>query len=130
MNLTKTSILISCKKPRELSEFYSFLTDSNVSDAKSENFCELKDESSCQMSFYKPSSKSDFKRIQPPKLAVCFQKYPSNDPKSVLVNWITDVVVRGGKLIEGPILESFGAEAWMADEEDNMFVIFVPYKTS
>ena len=30
------------------------------------------------------------------------------------------------KLIEGPIIETFGVEAWFADIEDNYFLIFVP----
>ena len=39
---------------------------------------------------------------------------------------IKEIISLGGKLMEGPIIETFGAEAWFADIEDNYFLVFVP----
>ncbi len=129
MNFTNTSFLVACTNPRKLSKFYSSVIDSSVSKGFSENSYEIRDECLCQISFYKPSSNIGSNRIKPPSLAICFQKEPSLNPQSVIDSWVDDVLCHGGKLIEGPVLDSFGAEAWMSDEEDNKFLIFVPFMT-
>ncbi len=130
MNLTKTSILIACKNPKKLSKFYSLVSNSSVSNGITDIDYELRDNSSFQVSFYKPSSKRDSIRKKPPSIAICFKKQPSSDPESVLADWVKEVISYGGKLFNGPDLEPFGAEAWMLDAEDNKFLIFVPYKVS
>ena len=130
MNLTKSKLLIACSNPRKLSAFYSYLIDSSVSEGIKEINYELRNEGGCQISFYKPSSNNDLNRIKPPSVALCFQKNPSLAPQSDLNNWVKEVISQGGKLIEGPILETFGAEAWMSDEEDNKFLLFIPFTPS
>ncbi len=130
MNLTKTSLLIACSNPMQLSKFYSLVSDTCILEGINENHYELRNDSRCRISFYKPCSNRDSNRLIPPSVAICFQREASSDPQLVINNWVKEVVSRGGKLIEGPVLETFGAEAWMSDQEDNKFLIFVPFMSS
>ncbi len=128
MNLTQARILIACKNPKKLSKFYSLIFNSAVSEGMTDSDYELINNNPYQMAFYKPSSRPDSNRKTPPSVAICLQKKPSSDPESVIADWVKEVVSYGGTLFNGPDLESFGAEAWMLDVEDNKFLIFVPYK--
>jgi len=130
MTLTKASVVIASTNPSKLSKFYSLVIDSSVSEGFTEHDYELRMQGGCQISFYKPTSKRESCRISPPSLAICFQKKPSSDPESDIANWVNELVSYGGRLIDGPIVESFGVEAWMIDQEDNKFMIFVPFITS
>ena len=44
--------------------------------------------------------------------------------------WIKEVCSYGGVLVEGPHLESFGAEAWILDLEGNNLLLVVPYASN
>ena len=61
-----------------------------------------------------------------PTLALCFESDPVQDPINVIKACIEEIISFGGKLIEGPITEGFGVEAWFSDIEDNYFLVFVP----
>ena len=126
MSFTRFSFLISSSNPRKLANFYSLIMDSNVCKGLTENDFSIEDDKFCQMSFYRPSKKKQFTQFAPPSLSICFQKKPSKEPLLTIDAWIKEVVSFGAKLFEGPNLDSFGAEAWLLDVEDNKFLIFVP----
>ncbi len=43
-------------------------------------------------------------------------------------NWIDELLSMGAQLLEGPILDFFGAEAWISDIDGNIFLILVPLR--
>ena len=126
MQLTKACYLIASSNPEKLSKFYSLVMDERISNGITKKDCSIKNEHPCQINFYKPSISIQSYRKKSPAIAICFQKEPSFEPITVITDWVEEIISYGGKLIEGPILESFGAEAWMVDEETNQFLIFVP----
>ena len=59
-------------------------------------------------------------------MALCFEGYPVQDPINVIKGCIEEITSLGGELIEGPITEGFGVEAWFSDIEDNYFLVVIP----
>ena len=126
MNFTKTNLIISSREPEKLGRFYSSLMGLKLSGGFGLNdFC-LRKRHPLKISFYKPSSKNKKARFNPPTLALCFESYPVQDPINVINGCIQEIISIGGKLIEGPITERFGVEAWFSDIEDNYFLVVIP----
>ena len=123
---TKPSLLISSPDPENLIGFYSFLVDGCVSEGFSKQNFYLKSSSSININVFKPSSKVGTSLYTPPPIALCFEQSPSINPLSTLRGLVDEVIAIGAKLIEPPKLDTFGAEAWLYDLDDNKFLIFVP----
>ena len=79
-----------------------------------------------KIQIYKPSSKIPSPLVAPSSFSICFQKEPNVDPLFKLKEWCKEIVLIGAEVFKEPMLESFGAEAWMRDPEGNTFLLFVP----
>ena len=126
MDLVQASILISSSEPNKLAQFYSFLLKSSLCKGITEKDLVLKPSNALSISFFKPSKKRIFARQSQPSVSLCFEKPPSKEPLLTLVNWIDELSGYGGKIVDGPRLEPFGAEAWFSDLDGNKFLILVP----
>ncbi|KGG15342.1 MULTISPECIES: glyoxalase/bleomycin resistance/dioxygenase family protein [unclassified Prochlorococcus] len=127
MDFNQTSFLFSSPNPEKLAKFYSLLIGHPVLNGYSSEDFLIPLEISMRMTFFKPSENSYLSKSDPPSISICFQKKPSQDPLGVLENIIPKIKELGGILLGEPKLESFGAEAWFSDIEDNKFLIFVPF---
>ena len=126
MNFTKTNLIISSREPEKLGRFYSSLMGLKLSGGFGLNdFC-LRNRYPLKISFYKHSNKKTKNRFNPPTLAFCLEGHPSLDPINVIDRYIEEIISFGGTLIEGPITEGFGVEAWFSDIEDNYFLVVIP----
>ena len=126
MDFTKTNLLISSREPEKLGRFYSLIMGLCLSEGYGlKDFC-LRNKDPNTINFYKVSNKNTKARFHPPTMAICFESYPVQDPSKTLVLCINEIISFGGKLIEGPINEEFGAEAWLTDIEDNYFLVVIP----
>ncbi len=126
MDFSKTNLIISSREPEKLGRFYSLIMGFNLSEGYGLNdFC-LGSRGPMTINFYKPSTKKNKARFSPPDFAICFESYPVKNPINVIESFIKEIISFGGILIEGPINERFGAEAWFTDIEDNYFLIIVP----
>ncbi|WP_269622869.1 hypothetical protein [Prochlorococcus marinus] len=130
MDCIQASFLISTSKPKELSTFYSSLFSKKVEEGFDSNHCSINAHSSLQITFYKPSSNRIPSDMRCPPISLCFEKPASKEPLIVLNNWLEEVISLGATLIEKPKLESFGAEAWVLDIDQNKVLLYVPYKKS
>lgn len=60
------------------------------------------------------------------RLALCLSRRRAGaDALGQLAGWVEDARKHGATLLEPPRLESFGAEAWLADPEANPFLLLV-----
>ena len=126
MDFTKTNLIISSTEPEKLGRFYSSIMGLELSEGFSlMDFC-LKSSNPQKINFYKPSNKHTKTRFSPPTLALCFEGHPVLDPINVIKGCIEEIISFGGELIEGPITEGFGVEAWFSDIEDNYFLVVIP----
>ncbi len=130
MHLTKASLLFSSSNPQKLARFYALLLDGSSCNGYTRSDFVINIDYPCQFKFFKPSTLSDSDRITPPSFSICFHKNPSPEPLRVIEQWIIQISSIGGKLIESPRNDDFGAEAWMSDEQDNKFLLFVPFCSS
>ncbi len=126
MDFTKTNLLISSREPEKLGRFYSFVMDLNLSEGFSVKDFNIRNIKFENISFFKPSNRTLEVRFSPPSLALCFESRAVLNPINLLETFIKEITSIGGRLIEGPVIEEFGAEAWLADIEDNYFLVFVP----
>ncbi len=126
MDFAQASILISSSEPLKLAKFYSLLIEANYSKGFSNNDFSIIAEKSLSIRIFKPSSKPLSHRNENPTLSFCFEKPSSTSPSSVIQDWIDYAISLGATLLNGPFLESFGAEAWLSDFEGNRFLLFVP----
>ena len=126
MDFTQTNFLFASSKPEQLARFYSLVLGESISAGFAKNDFSIKSTRVSEIKFYRPSSQQRPSLNLPSSLAICFEKKPSFTPLSVIEEWIEEVTSLGGTLIEGPKLESFGAEAWFSDIEDNKFLLLVP----
>ncbi len=126
MDFSKTNLIISSSEPENLGRFYSLVMGLNLSEGLTKKHFIIKSKNFQNINFFKPSNQSLESRFSPPPMAICFESKGSQDPVKTLDNLIKGIISLGGKLIEGPIIETFGAEAWFADIEDNYFLVFVP----
>ncbi len=126
MDFSKTNLLISSSEPENLGRFYSLVMGLNLSEGLSTKHFIIKCRNFQSINFLKPSKQSLKSRFSPPAMAICFESKGSQHPVKTLENLIKEIIFLGGKLMEGPIIETFGAEAWFADIEDNYFLVFVP----
>jgi len=126
MDFTKTNLIISSREPEELGKFYSSIMGLELSGGFGLNDFSLRNRNSQKIKFYKPSNKRTKARFSPPTLALCFEGDPVQDPINVIKGCIEKIISFGGELIEGPITEMFGVEAWFSDIEDNYFLVVIP----
>ena len=47
-------------------------------------------------------------------------------PLLVIGDWLNCLISKGAFIVEQPIIEAFGAEAWMTDPEGNYLLVVVP----
>ena len=126
MDFTKTNLIISSREPEKLGRFYSSIMGLKLSGGFGVNdFC-LGNRNPLKINIYKPSNKNTKPRFNPPTLALCFEGHPVQDPVNVIEGCIEEIISFGGKLIEGPVTQGFGVEAWLADIEDNYFLVVIP----
>ena len=128
MIYSQPSVIISSGDPEKLIGFYSSLTKASISEGITKKDYSLKSLETFEMNFYKPTSKQNATCMVPPSIALCFRCNPSTEPLSSIKRLLDDAISLGAKLIEGPRLEPFGAEAWLYDIEDNKFLILVPFE--
>ena len=126
MDFTKTNLIISSREPEKLGSFYSSIMGLKLSGGFGlKDFC-LRNSDPLKISFYKLSDKNKKARFNPPTLALCFESCPVQDPLYVIEGCIEAIISFGGTLIEGPITEGFGVEAWFSDIEENYFLVVIP----
>ena len=118
-------LVIASKHPKKLSEFYAFATNGEIRPGKSELHWRIVHKNGMTIHLYKPS----LNRPCPEKgraSSLCLEQPPSLKPLLSIEDWAGTLILRGAKSVQSPKLESFGAEIWMMDPEDNHFLLLIP----
>ena len=124
------SFIIASSKPRDLAEFYASVCNETVSQGFVNDHYLIIYRDLCKIQIYKPSHRRSFLVKGSQSCVICFQKEPNQNPLFILKKWCKEIISFGAKVYEEPILETFGAEAWILDPDGNRFVLFVPLKKS
>ena len=130
MAFTQINLLIASSDPQKLALFYSSIMGANITAGFTSKDFSIKTGSNSVMNFFKPSANKTSGSFNPPSLAICLTHKSSPAPMQAIQVCIGRFISIGAKLVEGPILEEFGAEAWFSDIEGNNFLFFVPLKHS
>ena len=129
MTLVSTSLIIASCDPKKLASFYSFAVDGELYKGSRPNHYSILSANGIRLEVYKPSITRDFTTLGR-RSALCLTRELVDDPIIFMSHWISGHVKYGGKIVEGPVLEAFGAETWMEDPEGNSYLLLALYKTS
>ncbi len=120
----EVSFAIASNSPRELAGFYGNLNHAEIFQGLNNNHWFILIRDSSKIEFYRPS-----KDLLCPKegnsCALCFKQQATDEPLKILTDWTNYLCELGGKVITQARVEFFGAEIWVADPEDNEFLLVV-----
>tara|TARA_Y100001968_G_scaffold333383_1_gene395887 strand:+ start:18703 stop:19089 length:387 start_codon:yes stop_codon:yes gene_type:complete len=125
MSEINSSFVIASKRPKELAEFYAKVHKVETLPGISSNHYLVPIANGLNIQIYKPSDSTNFQQ-KARAACLCFQKGSCSKPLSLIKKWCLELEDLGGRIVEAPKKDFFGAEAWIADPEDNDFLIFVP----
>ena len=120
----EASCVIASHSPRELAGFYANLNDVEIFQGINNDHCFILIRDSFKIQFYQPSKNLQWAN-QGNSCALCFRKQSNDELLKVLNDWTAHLSELGGKVVAKARVESFGAEAWVADPEDNQFLLLV-----
>ena len=119
------SWVLASQEPEQLAQFYAELFHCKASAGFSSRHWLVPLGAGSSLEIYQPSSR----RIFPQRgraLAPCLRLTPASDPLEALMAWVERWQPRGVTVDQHPRLESFGAECWLFDPEQNSFLVVVP----
>ena len=121
---TEASCVIASHSPRELAGFYAKLNNVEIFEGINNNHCFILIRDGFKIQFYRPT-KDWLGQRKGYSCALCFTKQSNDQPLKALNDWTVHLCELGGRLITQTRVESFGAEIWVADPEDNQFLLLV-----
>ena len=126
MSLMNINIVIACKDPKGLADFYGKINSGKVIKGFSENHYFISLSNRSKIDFYKPAKDFEWTN-RGNSVSLCFQGKPSIEPIKAIETWSLELLELGGAVTSSSKLEKFGAEKWMLDPEGNHFLILVPF---
>ena len=127
MAINNLSFVIASKSPKDLAIFYALLIEGELRPGSShKDFC-IFTQQGINIYIYQPTSEKDFP-IRGNVHSLCLNSESQHNPLEYLEAWINNLIDKGATISDKPKSEVFGAEAWLKDPEDNLFLIFVPKK--
>ena len=125
MSEIEVSWVIASERPKELAEFYAFVINGEIREGKNNQHFLIVDPTGLKIHIYRPSEKCTWQKMGHAS-SICMATKPSLDPLSEIEEWSSRLISNGATVVEGPRVESFGAESWIADPEGNYFLILAP----
>ena len=121
---TSLSWVLAAKNPQALAEFYAQALGCTCRSGLSDQHWRVSLPTGGTLQIYRPSRLRPWP-IRGAALAPCFQRVGSDHPETELGHWIEQLEALGAKRREAARLESFGAECWMEDPEEQPFLTLV-----
>ena len=121
---TSLSWVLAAKNPQALAEFYAQALGCTCRSGLSDQHWMVALPTGGTLQIYRPSRLRPWP-IRGAALAPCFQRVGSDHPETELGHWIEQLEALGAKRREAARLESFGAECWMEDPEEQPFLTLV-----
>ncbi|CAK6690035.1 VOC family protein [Synechococcus sp. CBW1107] len=119
------AIVLAADDPAALARFYGALLNVEPQPGLSSTHWRVPWPAGGWLEVYAPSRSRPQPR-QPGRLALCLQrKADGSGAHAVLNDWITAALALSASLEDPPRQESFGAEAWLLDPEDNGLLLLV-----
>ncbi len=121
------SYALASQNPERLANFYGFVIDGHISHTNYSDYFEISTVEPSKIQVYRPSSNQS--RVCPSQNksgSLCIEMPCAKDPLSKLMDLIHELTSKGGSILVEPVLESFGAEAWLVDPDGNSFLLLVP----
>ncbi len=125
MTSLEISLVLASQDPKKLAEFYAFVINGEVHLGFNNKNYRVLSQNGLIIETYLPSQQKPL----PSKgkaSSYCFKGLPSKNPLIKIKEWCSELINQGAIVVENPVIESFGAEAWMADPEGNHFLILIP----
>jgi hypothetical protein len=120
-----SSLVLAADDPAALAQFYGALLDVEPQPGLSSTHWRVPWPAGGWLEVYAPSRSRPQPR-QPGRLALCLQrKADATGALAVLHAWIGTALELGASVGDPPRQESFGAEAWLLDPEDNRLLLLV-----
>ncbi len=118
-------LVLAADDPERLAAFYGTLLETHPQRGFSSSHWRLLGPGEHRLEIYAPSRQRPRPRGEG-RLALCFSR-PAGEapPLQVLHDWLAVVLALGAVAVEPPRQEPFGAEAWLADPEDNRLLLLV-----
>tara|TARA_Y100001968_G_C19404440_1_gene742856 strand:- start:814 stop:1206 length:393 start_codon:yes stop_codon:yes gene_type:complete len=120
----EVSCVIASHSPRQLAAFYANLNHAEIFQGINNNHFFILIKDGFKIEFYKPS-KYGLRPKQGTSCSLCFKKQANDHPLKVLNDWTEHLSELGGRVISQARVESFGAEIWVVDPEENQFLLLV-----
>ena len=121
---TSLSWVLAAKNPQALAEFYAQALGCTCRSGLSDQHWMVSLPTGGTLQIYRPSRLRPWP-IRGAALAPCFQRVGSDHPETELGHWIEQLEALGARRREAARLESFGAECWMEDPEEQPFLTLV-----
>jgi hypothetical protein len=119
------SIVLAADDPAALAQFYGALLNVEPQPGLSSTHWRVPWPAGGWLELYAPARSRPQPR-QPGRLALCLQrKADAKGALAVLHDWISRALELGASVGDPPRQESFGAEAWLLDPEDNRLLLLV-----
>ncbi|MBM5823108.1 MAG: VOC family protein [Cyanobacteria bacterium K_Offshore_surface_m2_011] len=118
-------LVLAADDPERLAAFYGALLGTDPLQGFSPSHWRLLGPGDRRLEIYAPSRRRPRPRGEG-RLALCFSRTAGEAPPlQVLHDWLAVVLALGAVAVEPPRQEPFGAEAWLADPEDNRLLLLV-----
>ena len=118
------SWVLASRRPEQLAKFYADLLGTSPKAGMASHHWIVSLPGQGILQIYKPSRHRRWPAYGS-VLAPCLQRKAEADPLQELQAWQQHVIELGGRGIEEPRLESFGAECWLEDPEGQKFLLLV-----
>ena len=118
------SWVLASRRPEQLAKFYADLLGTSPKAGMASHHWIVSLPGQGILQIYKPSRHRPWPACGS-VLAPCLQRKAEADPLQELQAWQQHVIELGGRGIEEPRLESFGAECWLEDPEGQKFLLLV-----
>ncbi len=119
------SLVLAADDPARLSAFYAALLETPACPGLSRSHWRLAWPGGGLLEIFRPSRQRPLARGGG-RLAFCLSRQAAGpDPLGELQPWYAQVLALGADAREPPRRESFGAEAWVADPEQNRLLLLV-----
>ena len=125
MSSTQISWVLAAQSPGSLVRFYADLLGGHAEQGHSEHHWVLTVLQDLRIEIYRPSRQRPFP-VKGRCLAPCLRLQEHAEPLKKLQSVVAELMTKQATVLEPPRLESFGAEAWLLDPEQNPFLIVVP----
>ena len=125
MFANEVSLVLAARAPKKLAQFYAQVLEVKQSMGFTEDHWLVLHPNGMKLHIFNPSHKSPLNKT-PGNFGLCIHGKPQLQPLSTIEKRILELVSMGARPIGEAKLESFGAEIWMMDPEDNHFLLLIP----